>query len=189
MRHAKSGRKFNRTSSHRQAMFRNMAASLFRHEQITTTVPKAKELRGVVEPLITLAKQPSVANRRIAFARLRDREAVTRLFDTLAPRFKDRPGGYLRVLKAGFRAGDTAPIAVVQLLDRPETADRAAAEAPAAEAPKKAKKKAAPKAKTAKPAADGEAVAAKAKAKAKSAAKKTAGKKTSAGKKAKPADE
>ena len=192
MRHAKSGRKFNRTSSHRQAMFRNMASSLFLHEQITTTLPKAKELRGVVEPLITLAKQPSVANRRIAFARLRDRDAVTRLFDTLAPRFKDRPGGYLRVLKAGFRAGDTAPIAVVQLLDRPETSDGAAAgEAPAAaEAPKKPKKKAAPKAKAAKPVAEGETVAAKskAKAKAKSAAKKTAGKKTSAGKKAKPSD-
>ncbi len=120
MRHRKSGRKLNRTSSHRQAMFRNMTVSLIRHEQIQTTLPKAKELRRVAEPLITLAKTASVANRRLAFARLRDREVVGKLFDDLGVRFKDRPGGYLRILKRGFRAGDTAPMAVVQLVDRAE---------------------------------------------------------------------
>ena len=117
MRHQKSGRKLNRTSSHRQAMFRNMAASLFRHEQIRTTLPKAKELRRVAEPLITLAKTSSVANRRLAFARLRDRMVVGKLFDELGVRFKNRPGGYLRILKCGFRPGDKAPMAIVQLVE------------------------------------------------------------------------
>lgn len=118
MRHRKSGRHLNRTSAHRRAMFRNMAASLFRHEQIRTTVPKAKELRRVAEPLITLAKTPSVANRRLAFARLRDREMVSKLFDDLGPHYMERPGGYLRILKCGYRAGDKAPMAYVQLVDR-----------------------------------------------------------------------
>ncbi len=117
MRHRKSGRSLNRTSSHRKAMMRNMAASLFRHEQIQTTVPKAKELRRFAEPLITLAKTPSVANRRIAFARLRDREMVTKLFDTLGERYRDRPGGYTRILRCGYRAGDAAPMAYIQLID------------------------------------------------------------------------
>lgn len=117
MRHRKSGRHLNRTASHRTAMMRNMAASLFRHEQIKTTVPKAKELRRFAEPLITLAKEPSVANRRLAFARLRDREMVQKLFDTLGERYKDRPGGYTRILKCGFRPGDAAPMAYVQLVD------------------------------------------------------------------------
>ncbi len=119
MRHRKSGRHLNRTSSHRQAMFRNMSASLVRHEFIKTTVPKAKELRRVVEPLITLAKQDSVAKRRIAFARLRDRDSVTKLFTELGPRYKDRPGGYMRILKCGYRPGDRAPMAYVELVDRP----------------------------------------------------------------------
>lgn len=136
MRHLKSGRKFNRTSSHRQAMFRNMAVSLFRHEQIRTTLPKAKELRRVAEPLITLAKNATVANRRLAFSRLRDRAIVTKLFDELGVHFKDRPGGYLRVLKSGFRAGDNAPMAVVQLVGRDLSA---AAEAPVEKAAKSAK--------------------------------------------------
>jgi large subunit ribosomal protein L17 len=126
MRHHKSGRKLHRTSSHRAALFRNLAAALIREEQIRTTLPKAKELRRVAEPLITLAKESSVANRRLAYARLRDREAVTKLFDELGPRFKARAGGYLRILKHGFRAGDTAPMAIVQLLDRPEKAAEAA---------------------------------------------------------------
>lgn len=117
MRHLKSGRKLNRTSSHRQAMFRNMAVSLFRHEQIRTTLPKAKELRRVAEPLITLAKRPTVANRRLAFARLRDRTVVGKLFSDLGVRFKERPGGYLRILKCGYRAGDNAPMAIVQLVE------------------------------------------------------------------------
>lgn len=117
MRHRKSGRSLNRTSSHRKAMMRNMAASLFRHEQIRTTVPKAKELRRFAEPLITLAKTPSVANRRIAFAKLRDREMVTKLFDTLGERYRDRPGGYTRILRCGYRAGDAAPMAYIQLVD------------------------------------------------------------------------
>ena len=119
MRHQKSGRKFNRTSAHREAMFKNMAASLFKHELIKTTLPKAKELRRVAEPLITLAKVDSVANRRLAFARLRDNEAVGNLFTTLGPRYATRPGGYLRLLKCGFRAGDNAPMAYVELVDRP----------------------------------------------------------------------
>ena len=118
MRHHKSGRKLNRTSSHRQAMFRNMAASLIRHEEIRTTLPKAKELRRVAEPLITMAKSPSLARRRLAFARLRDSAAVAKLFDELGPRFQDRPGGYTRILKCGFRTGDNAPMALVQLVDR-----------------------------------------------------------------------
>jgi len=119
MRHQKSGRKFNRTSAHREAMFKNMAASLFKHELIKTTLPKAKELRRVAEPLITLAKVDSVANRRLAFARLRDNEAVGNLFTILGPRYANRPGGYLRLLKCGFRAGDNAPMAYVELVDRP----------------------------------------------------------------------
>ena len=118
MRHQKSGRKLNRTSSHRKAMFRNMAASLIRHEEIRTTLPKAKELRRVAEPLITMAKSPSLARRRRAFARLRDSAAVAKLFDELGPRFQDRPGGYTRILKCGFRTGDHAPMALVQLVDR-----------------------------------------------------------------------
>ena len=119
MRHQKSGRKFSRTSSHREAMFRNMAASLIKHELIRTTLPKAKELRRVAEPLITLAKQDSVANRRLAFSRLRDKEAVGNLFTMLGPRYAARPGGYLRILKCGFRPGDNAPMAYVELVDRP----------------------------------------------------------------------
>ena len=121
MRHHKIGRALGRNSSHRKAMFANMAVSLFTHEQIRTTLPKAKELRRVAEPLITLAKKPSVANRRLAYARLGDRKAVSKLFDTLAPRFQDRPGGYTRILRNGFRSGDNAPMAYVQLLDRPLT--------------------------------------------------------------------
>jgi len=143
MRHQKSGRKLNRTSSHREAMFKNMAASLIQHEEIRTTLPKAKELRRVAEPLITLAKVSSVANRRLAYARLRDRDAVGKLFDVLGVRYKNRPGGYLRILKFGFRAGDTAPMALVQLVDRPETAAKASPEAAAEAAPaKKTAKKA-----------------------------------------------
>jgi large subunit ribosomal protein L17 len=122
MRHRKSGRKLNRTSSHRKAMFRNMAASLFTHELIRTTLPKAKELREVAEPLITLSKEDSVARRRLAFARLRDRDVVTKLFNELGPRYQARPGGYLRILKCGFRAGDNAPMAYVELVDRPQAA-------------------------------------------------------------------
>ena len=119
MRHLKSGRKLNRNSSHRKAMFRNMASSLFEHEIIKTTVPKAKELRRVAEPLITLAKEDSVAHRRQAFDRLRDRQVVTKLFNELGPRYADRPGGYLRIMKCGHRAGDQAPMAYVELVDRP----------------------------------------------------------------------
>ncbi len=118
MRHRKSGRKLGRTASHRKAMFRNMMVSLIRHELIKTTLAKGKELRSYIEPLITLAKVDSVANRRLAFARLRDREMVTKLFNEIAPVYVSRPGGYLRVLKAGFRAGDAAPMAFVQLVDR-----------------------------------------------------------------------
>lgn len=119
MRHRESGRKLNRNSSHRKAMFRNMAASLLDHELIKTTLPKAKELRRVAEPLITLAKQDSVANRRLAFNRLRDRDVVSKLFNELGPRYQARPGGYLRILKCGFRSGDNAPMAIVELVDRP----------------------------------------------------------------------
>ncbi|ANO50656.1 50S ribosomal protein L17 [Woeseia oceani] len=121
MRHRKSGRKLGRNSSHRKAMFRNMAASLLRHETIKTTLPKAKELRRVVEPLITLAKEDGVANRRLAFDRLRDKEVVGKLFTDLGPRFKARPGGYLRILKTGPRPGDAAPMAIVQLVEKPVT--------------------------------------------------------------------
>ena len=117
MRHRKSGRQFNRNSSHRQAMFRNMMVSLFKHEQIKTTVAKAKELRMFAEPMITLAKEPSLANKRIAFAKLRDRDIVAKLFDELGERMKDRPGGYTRILKCGNRAGDNAPMAYIQLVD------------------------------------------------------------------------
>ena len=120
MRHRKSGRKLNRNSSHRKAMFRNMACSLIEHELIKTTLPKAKELRRVVEPLITRAKTDSVANRRLAFSRLRDDAVVAKLFSEVAPRMQERPGGYMRVLKMGYRAGDAAPMALVELVDRPE---------------------------------------------------------------------
>jgi large subunit ribosomal protein L17 len=120
MRHGHGLRKLNRTSSHRLAMLRNMANSLLRHETITTTLPKAKELRRVVEPMITLGKKPTLANRRLAFNRLRDREIVGKLFDDLGPRFAKRNGGYLRILKCGFRKGDNAPLALVLLLEQPE---------------------------------------------------------------------
>lgn len=120
MRHRKSGRKFSRTSAHRHIMFSNMTASLIKNELIRTTLPKAKELRSVAEPLITLAKVDNVANRRLAFARLRDKEAVGTLFTILGPRYANRPGGYLRLLKCGFRAGDNAPMAYVELVDRPQ---------------------------------------------------------------------
>jgi len=119
MRHRLGLRKLNRTSSHRLAMLRNMTNSLLRHEAITTTLPKAKELRRVAEPMITLGKKPSLANRRMAFDRLRDREMVVKLFDTLGPRYQNRNGGYLRILKCGFRQGDNAPMAIVELMDRP----------------------------------------------------------------------
>ena len=129
MRHKLSGRKLNRNSSHRKAMFRNMAVSLMQHEIITTTVPKAKELRRVAEPLITMAKSDSVALRRTAYSRLRDRDTVTKLFNELGPRYKERPGGYLRILKCGFRPGDKAPMAIVELVDRPlEDAESTAAD-------------------------------------------------------------
>ncbi|BCX88832.1 large subunit ribosomal protein L17 [Methylomarinovum tepidoasis] len=120
MRHHKAGKHLNRTSSHRQLMFRNMAASLFRHELIKTTLPKAKELRRIAEPLITLAKEDNTARRRLAFARLRDKEMVTKLFEELGPRYRERPGGYVRILKCGYRAGDAAPMAYVELVDRPQ---------------------------------------------------------------------
>jgi large subunit ribosomal protein L17 len=120
MRHRKSGRKFNMNSSHRKALFSNMVSSLFKHELIKTTLPKAKELRSFAEPLITLSKEDSVAKRRLAFARLRDREVVTKLFNELGPRYKNRAGGYLRIMKCGFRSGDDAPMAYVELVDRPE---------------------------------------------------------------------
>lgn len=119
MRHRKSGRHFNRTSAHRKAMLQNMANSLFEHEVIKTTLPKAKELRRVAEPLITLAKEDSVANRRLAFDRTQSKESVGKLFNELGPRYQGRPGGYMRVLKCGFRAGDSAPMAIVELVDRP----------------------------------------------------------------------
>ena len=120
MRHGHGLRKLNRTSSHRLAMFRNMANSLLRHEAIKTTLPKAKELRRVVEPLITLGREPTVANKRLAFNRLRDREVVVKLFNEIGPRYKARNGGYTRILKMGFRVGDNAPMAFVELVDRPE---------------------------------------------------------------------
>tara|TARA_B100002049_G_C15885480_1_gene293509 strand:+ start:98 stop:499 length:402 start_codon:yes stop_codon:yes gene_type:complete len=118
MRHKKSGRKLGRTSSHRKAMFRNMATSLLLHETIKTTLPKAKELRRIVEPLITLARKDDISNRRLAFSRLRDKVIVGKLFNDLGPHFKERPGGYLRILKIGQRSGDSAPMAIVQLIDR-----------------------------------------------------------------------
>lgn len=128
MRHLKSGKKLNRDSAHRKAMFRNMAASLFQNEIIKTTVPKAKELRRVAEPLITLAKEDTLAHRRLAFDRLRDRGVVTKLFNELGPRYVGRPGGYLRILKCGFRAGDSAPMALVELVGRPRQDEAAEAE-------------------------------------------------------------
>lgn len=121
MRHKKAGRTLGRKSSHRTAMYRNMAASLIKHETVRTTLPKAKELRRVVEPLITLAKEDGASRRRLAFDRLRDRDGVGKLFNTLGPRFRNRPGGYLRILKVGFRNGDSAPMALVMLLDQPAT--------------------------------------------------------------------
>ena len=135
MRHGHGLRKLNRTTSHRHAMLRNMTVSLLRHEEITTTLPKAKELRRVAEPMITLGKKPSLANRRLAFDRLRDRSIVEKLFDDLGPRYAKRNGGYLRILKTGFRKGDNAPLALVSLLDRPDSASDA-------EQPEKKKKSA-----------------------------------------------
>lgn len=128
MRHRCAHRKLNRTAAHRKAMFKNMAVALLRHEAIVTTLPKAKELRKIVEPLITLAKVPTLANRRLAFARTRDREIVSKLFDVLAPRYQSRPGGYTRVLKYGFRNGDNAPRAFMELVDRPNDAEAIAEE-------------------------------------------------------------
>ncbi len=128
MRHRNTGRQLSRNSSHRKAMLRNMATSLLSHEVIKTTVAKAKELRRVAEPLITLAKIDSVHKRRLAFSRLRDRDVVTKLFNELGPRYKERPGGYMRILKMGFRAGDNAPMALVELVDRPEMSVDAVAE-------------------------------------------------------------
>ncbi|ALU43421.1 MULTISPECIES: 50S ribosomal protein L17 [Pseudoalteromonas] len=133
MRHRKSGRQLNRNSSHRKAMFSNMAGSLVKHEIIKTTLPKAKELRRVIEPLITLAKTDSVANRRLAFARTRDKEVVGKLFSEIGPRFADRPGGYTRILKCGFRAGDNAPMAYIELLDRPVATEEVQEDAQSAE--------------------------------------------------------
>ena len=138
MRHGHGLRKLNRTTSHRLAMLRNMTVSLLRHEEISTTLPKAKELRRVAEPMITLGKKPSLANRRLAFDRLRDRDIVEKLFDTLGPRYAKRAGGYLRILKMGFRKGDNAPLALVSLMDRPDDA----AEAQKPEQKKKTAKKA-----------------------------------------------
>ena len=144
MRHGGGLRKLGRTSSHRAAMLRNMIVSLLRHEEITTTVPKAKELRRVAEPMITLGKKPSLANRRLAFDRLRDRDIVAKLFDDLGKRYAKRNGGYLRILKTGFRKGDNAPLALVTLMDRPDPAAT-----PAADEPKKGSdKKAAPEKKS-----------------------------------------
>lgn len=147
MRHRHSGRKLNRTTAHREAMLRNMAVSLLRHEQLFTTLPKAKELRRVAEPLITLGKSPTLANRRLAFSRLRDRAIVGKLFDDLGQRFKTRPGGYLRILKSGYRNGDSAPMALVQLVElgSAKQAEQPVAEAVEAKAEKKTKKAAAPK--------------------------------------------
>ena len=152
MRHRHGQRKLNRTTSHRLAMLRNMTNSLLTHEAIRTTLPKAKELRRVAEPLITLAKNPTVANRRVAFDRLRDKDAVYKLFNELGPRYAKRPGGYLRILKFGFRVGDNAPMALVELMDRPEPAAETAEEAKpvksgkAGKAPKAGKETPAPKA-------------------------------------------
>ncbi|MEZ5653452.1 MAG: 50S ribosomal protein L17 [Burkholderiaceae bacterium] len=129
MRHRHGLRKLNRTSAHRAAMLRNLCNALIKHERIKTTLPKAKELRRVVEPIITLGKKPSLANRRLAFDRLRDRDMVVKIFDELGPRFANRPGGYLRILKFGYRLGDNAPMALVELMDRPEVAEAAEADA------------------------------------------------------------
>jgi large subunit ribosomal protein L17 len=155
MRHQKSGRKLGRNSPHRHAMFRNMAASLLLHDTIRTTLPKAKELRRVVEPLITLGKEDSVAHRRLAFSRLRDDVVVGKLFTEVGPRFRKRPGGYLRILKIGNRPGDSAPMAIVQLLDKPEAVPEAQAKAEQdmAEAKTSAKRKSKAKKKTTKKAA------------------------------------
>ena len=139
MRHGHGLRKLNRTSSHRLAMLRNMSVSLLRHEEITTTLPKAKELRRVVEPIITLGKKPSLANRRLAFDRLRDRDIVAKIFDDLGPRYAKRNGGYLRILKAGFRKGDNAPLALVTLMDRVEAGDEPATDGDKKPAKKKEK--------------------------------------------------
>ena len=139
MRHGHGLRKLNRTSSHRLAMLRNMSVSLLRHEEITTTLPKAKELRRVVEPIITLGKKPSLANRRLAFDRLRDRDIVAKIFDDLGPRYAKRNGGYLRILKAGFRKGDNAALALVTLMDRVEATEETAAGADKKPAKKKEK--------------------------------------------------
>ncbi|MFA7096281.1 MAG: 50S ribosomal protein L17 [Gammaproteobacteria bacterium] len=128
MRHRNIGRQLSRNSSHRKALLKSLTTALFRHELIKTTLPKAKELRRVAEPLITIAKEDSVARRRLAFARLRDREVVTKLFNELGPRFKSRPGGYVRILKCGYRAGDNAPMAYVELVDRPAAAEASAGE-------------------------------------------------------------
>lgn len=128
MRHGNGLRKLNRTSAHRKALLQNLSNALLRHEVIKTTLPKAKELRRVVEPLITMGKTPSLANHRLAFSRLRDREMVLKVFNELGPRFQTRPGGYLRILKCGFRVGDNAPMAIVELLDRPEGLEAVAAE-------------------------------------------------------------
>ena len=133
MRHGLKLRKLNRTSSHRQAMLRNMMNSLIAHEAIKTTLPKAKELRKVIEPMITLAKKDTVANKRLAFDRLRDRDSVVKLFNDLGPRFAKRPGGYTRILKMGFRVGDNAPMAYVELVDRPEVEENSSEEASKAE--------------------------------------------------------
>ena len=183
MRHQNIGRQLSVNSSHRAALLRNMAASLLRHETIRTTVPKAKELRRVVEPLITLAKEDNHAKRRLAFDRLRDEAIVVKLFSDLGPHYKTRPGGYLRILKHGFRNGDSAPMAIVQLVDRPEHV------APTAEKPAKAEKAAKPEkqAKAAKPA-KAEKPAKKAAAKEEKAKDKKADKKAAAKKTAKKAD-
>ena len=141
MRHGTGLKKLGRTSSHRLAMFRNMTVSLLRHEEITTTLPKAKALRRVVEPMITLGKRASLANRRLAYDRLRDRSIVAKLFDDLGPRYAKRPGGYLRILKTGFRKGDNAPLALVTLMDRPDPAATPAAGEPKKGADKKAPEK------------------------------------------------
>ena len=133
MRHGHGLRKLNRTSEHRLAMLRNMMNSLIEHEVIKTTVPKAKELRRVVEPMLTLGKEPTLANKRLAFDRLRNRDNVTKLFNELGPRYKTRPGGYTRILKMGFRVGDNAPMALVELVDRPEISDTASGDAAASE--------------------------------------------------------
>ena len=196
MRHGNGLRKLNRTSEHRQAMLRNMCVSLLQHEAIKTTVPKAKELRRVVEPLITLAKTPTVANRRLAFNRLRDRDIVTKLFNELGPRYQGRPGGYTRILRMFPRPGDSAPMALMQLVDQPERAQAPAADAaeekkakkakaPKAEASAEAAEEAKPKKAKAKKAAADES-AAEAKPAKKAAAKKKAPAKKAAAKKASP---